>query len=92
MPKPSLKILKTKDFEKSFEKLPQNIQLLAVKKIVLFKANQFNPCLKTHKLKGELQNFYSFSVNYQYRILFEFLDKNKNEALFYDVGTHEIYK
>ena len=92
MPKPFLKIFKTKDFEKSFGKLPQNIQLMAVKKIVLFETNQFNPCLKTHKLKGELQDFYSFSVNHQYRILFEFLSKNKNKVLLYDIGTHGIYK
>ena len=90
MPKFVLKIFKTKDFEKSFAKLPPKIQILSVKKISLFENKPFNPSLKTHKLKGELQNFYSFSVNLQYRILFEFIDKNK--VLFYDIGTHEIYK
>ncbi len=90
MPKFSLKILKSKDFEKSFVKLPQNIQILAIKKITLFKDEPFSPQLKTHKLKGELQDFHSFSVNYQYRVLFEFL--NKSKVLFYDIGTHEIYK
>ena len=90
MPKIFLKIFKTKDFEKSFAKLPPKIQIFSVKKISLFKNEPFNSSLKTHKLKGELQNFYSFSVNRQYRILFEFLDKNK--FLLYDIGTHEIYK
>ena len=90
MLKSSLKILKSKDFEKSFAKLPKNIQMLAVKKIALFQSEPFNLCLKTHKLKGELQDFYSFSVNYQYRVLFEFL--NKNEVLLFDIGTHRIYK
>lgn len=90
MPKNNIKLLKTKDFEKSFEKLPPKIQALAVKKIFLFRNNPFNPSLKTHKLKGELKNYHSFSINYQYRVLFEFLSRNK--ALFYDIGTHEIYK
>lgn len=90
MPKSSLKIFKSKDFEKSFAHMPQNIQLLAVKKIALFKTNPSNPQLKTHKLKGKLKNFYSFSVNRQYRILFEFL--NKNKVLLFDIGTHGIYK
>ena len=90
MPKLSPKILKSRDFEKSFDKLPQNIQLLAIKKIALFRADLFYPSLKTHKLKGRLQDFYSFSVNLQYRVLFEFL--NKKKVLFHDVGTHEIYK
>ncbi|MBU4338676.1 type II toxin-antitoxin system RelE/ParE family toxin [Patescibacteria group bacterium] len=85
-----MKILKTKDFEKSFEKLPANIQALAVKKIFLFKTEPFYLSLKTHKLKGKLKKIYSFSVNQQYRILFEFLDKNK--ILLFDIGTHEIYK
>ena len=90
MSKLSLKILKSRDFEKSFDKLPQNVQLLAIKKIVLFKMDLFYPSLKTHKLKGELQNCHSFSVNRQYRVLFEFLSKRK--VLFHDIGTHEIYK
>lgn len=90
MPKSSLKIFKTKDFEKSFEKLPKNLQIIAIKKIVLFRTYPFNSQLKTHKLKGKLQDFYSFSINQQYRILFEFL--NKNKVLFYDIGTHNIYK
>lgn len=90
MPKNDIKLLKTKDFEKSFEKLPSSIQALAVKKIFLFKTNPFHSSLKTHKLKGKLKDFYSFSVNRQYRVLFEFLDKNK--ALLFDVGTHEIYQ
>ena len=90
MPKSSLKIFKTRDFEKSFDKLPQNLQKFTIKKIVLFKTNPFTPQLKTHKLKGELKAFYSFSVNQQYQILFEFL--NKDKVLFYDIGTHGIYK
>ncbi len=32
MPKNNIKLLKTKDFERSFEKLPLKIQALAVKK------------------------------------------------------------
>ena len=61
MPKFVLKIFKTKDFEKSFAKLPPKIQILSVKKISLFENKPFNPSFKTHKLKGELQKFYSFS-------------------------------
>lgn len=90
MPKLPVKLLKTKDFEKSFDRLPSKIQMLAVKKIYLFRNNPFYSSLKTHKLKGELKNFHSFSINRQYRILFEFLSRNK--VLLYDIGTHEIYK
>lgn len=46
--------------------------------------------LKTHKLRGELAGYYSFSVSYNLRILFEFI--NDREAGFIDIGTHEVYK
>ncbi|MBU3924915.1 MAG: type II toxin-antitoxin system RelE/ParE family toxin [Patescibacteria group bacterium] len=90
MPKLRIEILKTKDFEKSFKKLQPNIQALAVKKIFLFKTDPFYLPLKTHRLKGRLKKFYSFSVNFQYRVLFEFIGKNK--VLLFDIGTHEIYR
>ncbi|MBU2578687.1 type II toxin-antitoxin system mRNA interferase toxin, RelE/StbE family [Patescibacteria group bacterium] len=80
----------THDFKKAYQKLPKNIQKLVDKKDALFRKNPFYLTLNTHKLKGPLQGLWSFSVNFSYRILFEFL--NKNSAIFYDVGTHEIYE
>ena len=60
------------------------------KKIEIFIKNPHSPSLKTHKLKGELNGYYSFSVSYSLRILFEFI--NEKEAGFVDIGTHEVYK
>lgn len=77
-------------FLKSFQKLPVKIQRLAKKKETIFIVNLFDSRLKTHKLKGEFQNYWAYSINRSYRILFCFL--NKNKALYYDIGTHEIYK
>lgn len=77
-------------FEKQFEKLPQNIQKIAAKKILLFEENPFHPGLETHKLKGPLSDFWAFSINDNFRVMFRFL-KN-NEVIYYDIGTHDIYK
>lgn len=77
-------------FEKQFNRLPKNLQKIAVRKLLLFENNPFHPGLNTHKLKGELSAFWSFYVNNNFRVLFRFL-KN-NEVVYYDIDTHDIYK
>ncbi len=79
----------TSDFRKAYKKLPRNIQNLVDRKDKIFHDNPFHPSLQTHKLHGSLDGLWSFWISRDYRILFEFV---KDEALFYDVGTHEIYK
>ncbi len=76
-------------FEKAFKALPLNVRKQAIEKEKIFQENCFDKRLKTHKLKGRLENYWSFSINYSYRILFEFSDEN--EVGFIDVGTHSIY-
>ena len=80
----------TPHFEEKFRKLPKEIQKIAPRKILIFEANPFHPGLDTHKLKGSLAMFWSFGINKQYRVLFRFL-KN-SEVIYYDIGTHDIYK
>lgn len=77
-------------FVRNFKKLPIFIQKQASEKEAIFKKNAFDNKLKTHKLTGKLGNFYSFSVNYSYRIIFVF--EKENEVIFVDVGNHSIYK
>ena len=76
-------------FEKKFDKLPKDIRKIAAKKLLLFEQNPYHPGLRTHKLKGALSDFWAFSVNKTYRILFRFL-KN-NEVIYYDIDSHDIY-
>lgn len=90
MPSPILKVHITSEFEKSFLKLPLYIQKLAEKKDKWFRIDAFDKRIHTHKLKGELEGYCSYSINYQYRILFRFL--KENEVIYYDIGTHSIYK
>lgn len=78
------------DFIKHYKKLPVEIQLLAEKKMEIFKANPFDVSLRTHKLSGSLAGMWSFSVNYKYRILFSFVERDI--AWFYLIGGHEVYK
>lgn len=84
------KIHATSDFHKSFHKLPVRIQDLAIKKDKWFRHNIFDPRLYTHKLRGELEGYWAYRINREYRILFRFL--NADEVIYYDIGTHDIYK
>jgi len=90
MPHPIHQIHITGDFEKAFRKLPKRIQDLAVRKDQWFRHDAFDPRLRTHKLKGSLEGYCSYSVNLQYRVLFRFI--NSYEVIYYDVGTHSIYR
>lgn len=59
-------------------------------KVEQFTLDPFNPSLKTHKLSGKLKELWSFSVDYDERILFYFTEEGK--AVFVDIGNHdEVY-
>lgn len=90
MPRPVSVIHVTPDFEKTFTRLPKQIQKLASRKDGWFRSDAFDPRLRTHKLKGELADYWAYSINREYRVLFRFL--GPHEVIYYDVGTHEIYR
>lgn len=82
-------ILHSPTFRKNYKRLPSRIKDLAESKESLFKVNPFSPQLKTHKLVGDLEGYWAFSINYRYRIIFQFIDDNT--VKFVIVGGHEIY-
>ncbi|MDD5721089.1 MAG: type II toxin-antitoxin system mRNA interferase toxin, RelE/StbE family [Candidatus Pacebacteria bacterium] len=77
-------------FIKQFKKLPKEIKESALKCEKLFRENPFNPKLKTHKLHGTMQEYWAFSISYNYRIGFTFFDTNS--VHFHAIGSHDIYK
>lgn len=76
-------------FVRQYKKLPHALQLEVKEKIQMFREDQHLPMLKVHKLHGPLQGYYSFSVNYAYRIIFLY---EENCAVMHCVGDHTIYK
>lgn len=84
------KIYYSSKFAKEYKRLSTKAKLAAEKKEIIFRKNPFDPRLKTHKLAGKLKSYYSFSIDYQIRIIFEFA--GKDTVWFLSVGTHEIYK
>lgn len=65
--------------------LKQTLELLA--------EDAFDPRLKTHKLRGDLEGSWACSAGYDLRILFEFVQHEGAEAILpQTVGTHdEVY-
>jgi addiction module RelE/StbE family toxin len=59
-------------------------------KLNLFTENPFHPALKTHRLSGNLKDYWALYVTYEYRLIFKFLSESK--VLLIDLGTHdEVY-
>jgi len=61
-------------------------------RLELFVDDPFDARLKTHKLSGKLRNLWSFSLEYDLRVVFYFTKDKPKKAIFVDIGTHdEVY-
>jgi mRNA-degrading endonuclease YafQ of YafQ-DinJ toxin-antitoxin module len=61
-----------------------------IERFEIFRNNPFDARLKTHKLTGDLKDLYSFSIDYDNRVIFSFFTDNK--VIFEDIGNHdEVY-
>ncbi|MFM9836963.1 MAG: type II toxin-antitoxin system YafQ family toxin [Cyclobacteriaceae bacterium] len=77
-------------FNKALKKLikkDRRILLKFEKKLELFVKDPFHPSLSTHKLSGYLNGYWSFSVEYDLRIVFYFSSDSK--VVFADMGSHK---
>ena len=60
------------------------------RRVEIFTANPHDPRLRTHKLSGELREQWSFTIEYDVRVVFSFLPNSR--AVFEDIGSHdEVY-
>ena len=80
----------TPEFFRSLKKLPKDIQEKIFARIELFKHRKNHRILEVHKLHGIYEGCLSFSVDHHHRIIFSWA--SKNEALFYTVGDHRVYR
>lgn len=84
-----MKVRTLPKFERQYKKLTNDLKDIAEKKFNIFLNDPYDSRLKTHKLTGALMGFMAFSINQEYRIIFD-LDEKK-DARFYQIGTHDIY-
>lgn len=85
-----MEIFYSPQFKREYRKLSVEIKEKAKKKEKIFRKNPFDSQLNTHKLKGRLDGFWAFSVDYRYRIIFKSQDNNR--VRFYVIGDHSLYK
>jgi mRNA-degrading endonuclease YafQ of YafQ-DinJ toxin-antitoxin module len=88
-----MKVSFSSSFRRAFKKRVKGKTDLEARfwtKIEVFTADPFEPSLKTHKLSGKLKDLWSFSLEYDERVVFYFTDDGN--AVFVDVGNHdEVY-
>jgi len=88
------KIIITEEFDKKIKKfLKKHFDLYSKvsKTLTLLSDNPFHPSLRLHKLKGNLEEYHSVSIDMSYRIVIEFIIKD-GEIIPIDIGTHdEVY-
>jgi len=78
-----------KVYKKKLKRYPEIKRQLS-SALRLFIKDPFHPILKTHKLGGPLKGNFAFSLGYDLRVVFKFLDKE--EVLLETIGTHdEVY-
>jgi len=57
----------------------------------ILRVNPKYPSLRLHKLQGNLKEYYSISINIQYRVVINFIIED-GKIIFIDIGGHEVYK
>ena len=77
-------------FKRAYQKLDIAIQKKAKRKVTSFRKDPFGAALETHKLHGKLKEFYSFSIDGKFRVVFKFITGKK--VIFLDVGDHDVYR
>lgn len=85
-----MQIIYSKYFTKRYLKLPQDIQAKFKNRLKIFIENPSNGILNIHGLRGEYAGKYSFNINANYRVIFEY--ETEDIVLLIDIGTHsELY-
>jgi len=88
-------IIITESYEKKgskiFKKHP-DLKEKYVKVVTIFKTNPLHPSLSIHKLTGKKREYFSISLDMNYRMILDFIVEDKKIILL-DIGSHgEIYK
>ncbi|MBI4268663.1 hypothetical protein HY627_02440 [Candidatus Uhrbacteria bacterium] len=77
-----MRIIKTKEYLRSFDPLPANIQRFAIQQEQRFEANPRDPRLHAKRIQGE-DGIFSFRITRAYRGFFYF--HSPDEAVFFEI-------
>ena len=81
-----------RNFEKQIKKLTSNGQTKLKEKIIIFMADEFNPILNNHPLKGKYKGYRSINIAGDLRAVYK-RDPNNNYIIFIALGSHsKLYR
>ena len=79
-------------FEKQIKKLASSNRIKLKEKLVIFIADEFNPVLNNHPLKGKYKGYRSINIAGDLRAVYK-RDPNNNWAIFIAIGSHsKLYR
>jgi addiction module RelE/StbE family toxin len=87
-----MRIEPSRAFQKAYKKRTAKNRLLAdlfARKLQKFIQNPYAPELETHKLTGQLEGLWAFSVDYDCRVVFSFANNDRNHVILHDIGSHD---
>jgi len=91
-------VLFASSFKRAFKRLTRRqprLQTQIEDRLRLLAENPFAPSLQTHRLKGKLSGAWACSVEYDCRIVFNFVENpetGEDDILLIDIGSHdEVY-
>lgn len=84
-----MRIIFAPTFLRQLKRLPKALQEEAVEAIESFRDPDNHVRLKVHKLHGRFIKYYSFSVNYRFRIIFEHAPSDIVHVL--AIGDHDAF-
>ncbi|MFT5179681.1 MAG: addiction module RelE/StbE family toxin [Candidatus Paceibacteria bacterium] len=86
-----MKFITSKQFDKSFSKLPKKIKDKSLKQFELFIFDPADVRLNNHSLNGKWSKYRSINITGDIRAIYKFVDQNV--ARFVEIGSHsELYE
>lgn len=85
------KIILSEKYKKravKFLKLHPTLLKKYKKTLLQLEIDPYHPSLRLHKLKGNLQEYYSVSINMQYRIMIDFIIQD-DKVILINIGNHD---
>jgi plasmid maintenance system killer protein len=78
-------------FLRGMKKLPPALRREALERIDQFRDPANHRQLRVHKLRGALAGYFSFAVNYRYRVVFAW-ERPGRTAVLFAIGDHAVYE
>lgn len=86
-----MNVVYSKKFVKQYKKLSPKLKDQTKSRIALWESSPNDPLLRLHRLKGELEGYYSINITGDIRAIYEVI--GGDTCLYQMIGSHsQLYK